>query len=489
MSNVNSIKIRMYDTGSVGDCFLLIFEKDGNPSFTMMIDCGGFNTKAAAVNLCVQDILNTCGGTLDLLVLTHEHEDHISGFNLARDLFNQITVKEVWMSWVEDKNDDIAQILKTKFGKKLKELKVSATKALIEIKKLSGITRNIKGSKERVNISRQNIENTLALIEFEEGKKFHASNLSTGRRTNADAMKYIRSKGKKIDYKKPGEVVSQLPGAEGIKFFMLGPPREKDLKFMKIEEEEDEMFGIAAAVDGNDDDEQGDEPIMETGISLTNGVSPFAEEYQLKGTPKSVFLKPYNTENKWRQIETDWLEASTDLALALTDLTNNTSLAMALEFEGTDTVILLPADAQSGNWMSWQKKDVMKALKKNGGKDTNELLENAVFYKVGHHGSHNGTATHSGLNRMNNKNLVAFMPLIQAKVPKQWGGAANFPAQALYDELIVKTRGRVVRTDEGAVTDSNAKKLRSQLSSTEKKEWNNNLVNGPNFFEYTVRST
>ncbi len=260
--NVDSIKIRMYNTGSVGDCFLLIFQKNNTPSFTMMIDCGGFKTNAGAVIPCVQDIFNTCNGELDLLVLTHEHEDHVSGFNFARDVFDQIAVKEVWMSWVEDKNDPVAQFLKKKYGKKLKEVKTAAIKSLAEIKKFSGVTRNIKGAKDRFAISRQNLENTLELIEFEEGKSFHAANLAAGRRTNNDAINYVRTKGEKIDYKLPGEVVKNLPGAEGVKFYILGPPRDNDLKFMKIEEEEDEMFGLAVQENPEDTLDQ----LMETGI-------------------------------------------------------------------------------------------------------------------------------------------------------------------------------------------------------------------------------
>ena len=38
-----------------------------------------------------------------------------------------------------------------------------------------------------------------------------------------------------IDYKIPGEVVTDTPGAEGIKFYILGPPREKELTFLKID--------------------------------------------------------------------------------------------------------------------------------------------------------------------------------------------------------------------------------------------------------------
>ena len=74
----------------------------------------------------------------------------------------------------------------------------------------------------------------------------------------------------------------------------------------------------------------------------------------------------------------------------------------------------------------------------------NELLKNTVFYKVGHHSSHNGTASVSGLDLMNNNRLVAFIPLVQDKVPVAWGGAKNFPAAKLYPKLIEKAKGRVV---------------------------------------------
>jgi hypothetical protein len=129
---------------------------------------------------------------------------------------------------------------------------------------------------------------------------------------------------------------------------------------------------------------------------------------------------------------------------------------------------------------------VSDKLKAKGGKSTKEILNNTVFYKVGHHGSHNGTASIHGLDFMKNKKLVAFMPLVQDSIPSQWGGADNFPAKALYDKLIEKTNGRLIRTDEGLVSDSKALKLRKSLSATDAKALKKNFKHGALYHEYTI---
>lgn len=487
MSNkVTSIKVRMYNTGSVGDCILLLFQKGTAISFSMLIDCGGIHTSATTITDCVKDINMTCNGQLDLLVVTHEHEDHISGFNLARSEFDKITVKKTWMSWVEDKTDPIAIILKKKYGKKLKELKKITELGIKKLQQQARLKNEGKGVDKNLGFKKQNMEETLSLLQFEEGLS-HGANLAAGKKTNADAMNYIKGKGKNMSYKLPGEVIKDIPGAEGIKFNILGPPRDPDLKFLKIEMDPDELYSLAVNARSESDSEVLNERIFQSGIILEDGTSPFGEEFLCSPKEKAVFLKKYNSNDfKWRQIETDWLESGSQLSLAMTRLTNNTSLAMALEFEDSEAVVLLPADAQSGNWMSWHKPDVMKSLKTKGGKDTDELLANTIFYKVGHHGSHNGTASKSGLNLINSKKLVAFMPLVQDKVPVKWGGAKNFPAKELNKVLIEKTRGKMVRTDEGLVTDAAAKKLRLQSPAAETKEFQKNFKKGPCYFEYTV---
>ncbi len=463
MQKVDSIVIRMYNTGSIGDCFLLLFQKQGVTSFTMLIDCGGYKTKKESIVQCVEDIKNhIIDDAIDLVVVTHEHEDHVSGFNQAKELFDTITFKQVWMSWAENETDPIARKLFEEKGKKVKALQNMITKSLAQIKQNAGSHVRQNGLKRSLKMRKQNFENALAALAFEDTMAL--GSLGVRLKIN-DAMKYVKGKSKvKLKskmYKKPGQVIDDVKGAEGIKFFILGPPYDSDLKGIKNDEDESEMYAIAARLGMNISSFYfnallntltGDETIR----------SPFSNKHKLDAKEEKEFNDSFynNSKNKWRQIEYDWLDAAGEFAIALTSYVNNTSLAMAITIG--DKVLLFPADAQSGNWMSWHDEKVAAALKKNGGKDANDLLGDTVFYKVGHHGSHNGTASVSGLEKMQQEKIVAFMPLVQDKVPTQWGGAENFPAKPLYKELIQKTKGALIRTDVGLINDTKAKNLRKQ---------------------------
>ncbi|MBL7710763.1 MAG: hypothetical protein JNJ86_16955 [Chitinophagaceae bacterium] len=487
MSKVDAIKFRMYDTGSVGDCLLLLFQKQGQTSFSMLIDCGGFSTSTAKISPAVLDIQKTCGGKLDLLVVTHQHLDHVSGFNQAKTIFDQITVKDVWMSWIENKNDAVAKVLKTKFGKTLARLQDHADRALQVMGNTNQVLPPVKDAGKRLEKRKLSMQNTRNLVHFELGFEPGQKALKGAKPTNDQAMDYVRNKGK-IQYRLPGEVIKDITGAEGMKFFMLGPPRDRDMKFFKIALKDEEMYHLAMNSPTDEGEMPEEERLLNTGIDLVEGRSPFADEFLMDAAAIRAFNKVYNSEAfAWRQIETDWLETSASIALKATRLTNNTSLAMAIEFEDSGRVILLPGDAQSGNWMGWHKPDVSQQLKDNGGKTTVELLNHTVFYKVGHHGSHNGTASVSGLEYVKSPDLVAMMPLIQNAIPEEWGGSTNFPAKPLYKVLIDKTKGRLIRTDQGVVTAAKAKELRGQLTREEKKEFTNSFAQGSCYVEYVIR--
>jgi phosphoribosyl 1,2-cyclic phosphodiesterase len=91
MSTIDTIKIRMYRHG-FGDCFLLRFYKGTSLKFKMLIDCGlKLNDSMPGVPITdvVDDIIKETkvkkGSKtvphLDVLVVTHEHWDHVSAFS------------------------------------------------------------------------------------------------------------------------------------------------------------------------------------------------------------------------------------------------------------------------------------------------------------------------------------------------------------------------------------------------------------------------
>ena len=62
------------------------------------------------------------GGDVDLVVATHEHYDHLSGFILASEEFKNFKIGKVWMAWTEDRADKIANGYRNKTKKALAAL-------------------------------------------------------------------------------------------------------------------------------------------------------------------------------------------------------------------------------------------------------------------------------------------------------------------------------------------------------------------------------
>ena len=100
------VRIRMYRQG-LGDCFLVSFDKPGGRESThIVIDCGVLTGSPDGPNRMrkvVEDFEAETGGVVHLLVATHEHSDHLSGFDRARDVWERITVEKTWLGWTEER--------------------------------------------------------------------------------------------------------------------------------------------------------------------------------------------------------------------------------------------------------------------------------------------------------------------------------------------------------------------------------------------------
>src|SRR5262249_38697498 len=99
------VRIRMYRQG-LGDCFLVTFGP-GPKAVQLLIDCGSLGAVTTGVKLSevVADIRATTGDHLNLLVVTHEHKDHVCAFYDVQKGFKGLRVDHVWMAWTEDAKD------------------------------------------------------------------------------------------------------------------------------------------------------------------------------------------------------------------------------------------------------------------------------------------------------------------------------------------------------------------------------------------------
>ena len=78
-------------------------------------------------------------------------------------------------------------------------------------------------------------------------------------------------------------------------------------------------------------------------------------------------------------------------------------------------MLLIAGDAQVGNWESWQSWTCGQVT----GPD---LLKRTIFYKVGHHGSHNATLKGHGVEEMDALK-AAIIPVDEVEAKKKDGGS------------------------------------------------------------------
>ena len=231
--------------------------------------------------------------------------------------------------------------------------------------------------------------------------------------------------------------------------FVLGPP--KDVASLKVKVKADDVYERKHALGAAQSFHAAVEALSAPGSERP---TPFDEAFAMDAADaKAVTERQFRGVNAWRDVSFDWLEAAGELAMRLQTHTNNTSLALAIEFVASERVLLFPGDAEIGHWRSWHAPAMTWRVKYGTELRTvsaTDLLNRTVFYKVGHHSSHNGTASVSGLDLMTSEDLHAMITLDMARIGTGW--EKTMPSPGLIRKLIASTRGRLFRIDQGPMT-------------------------------------
>lgn len=453
--------VRMYRIGH-GDCFLIAFEgeRPEKPAY-VLIDCGykpgspGKLARPTTVKEIGEDIIATTGGFVDVGIVTHEHQDHVNG--LTSGNFPGLKVGKVWFAWTENPKDEVANQLRKKFRDRLLGM-IDARANFMGVGKIDIV--------ERLDwyLEFELGENP---IDFNGANHLAAAGKDPASSANKVAMKFLRNCAQgDPEYIYPHQKVLAVPGAKSARVFALGPPHDIE-KIDDLNPVGDETFG--------------DEHALEAGAGGSAGglskASPFSQRHVIPLDQAytdahlgNFFSTYYGAESiavaetddgkeippnaGWRRMTADDAADAGALALAMNNATNNSSLVLAFELSKGGKVLLFVGDAQAGNWRSWSEDDFDdEGVKVTAG----DLLERAVLYKVGHHGSHNATmkgkaGSHEAslavmAQGKHASEFVAMITAVEAWAHQKPKPDWNHPLPAIKQALVKKAGGRVLQTD------------------------------------------
>ena len=458
----SGVTVRMYRQGH-GDCFLLVLpRKGGGDAVYVLIDCGykpgspGFLAHENKIGDIVANIREATGDHLDLMIVTHEHQDHLNGiWKKTKPYFGDFTIDEAWMAWTEDPADDIANELRARHKDVLVRLTAARNKLALAV------------SPDDPALNR--IDALLSLELGGEGEDRALAAADPADSVNKQAMKLVKDKAKQnrgVEFLSPGGKRLTIPGSEEVGVYVLGPPRDPDLLrdedpvgaegFPRGSGAHGLSFAAAVSADGTERKSPFTSRHCIPMAKVVDGSEKFFTDHY--GRPADVTAESDMAEAPdnaaWRRIDNEWLYSAETLALSMNTGVNNTSLVLALELPKSGKVLLFAGDAQRGNWISWAD----HSWETDGTTTTTrDLLANTVLYKVGHHGSHNATLAgtiddaYANLSWMGQGSSAGeFTAMITAV--NEWAVTQNdppwyHPLPSIRRALLKKAQGRVFQTD------------------------------------------
>jgi beta-lactamase superfamily II metal-dependent hydrolase len=412
-----NIRVRMYRVG-FGDFFLLTVPGKNGPAH-ILIDCGVHAANIGSIDDCVKDMMKETSNHLALVILTHYHADHMSGFASNYDDFAQFEVGAVWITnRLDPSNPDSSKFMAqlTSVAQQLKmQLGARDDDAAVE--------------------AHHKVENALGVSE------------NGGGGSNAKALKLLQGgfKNKPPVYYYQGGDTPTLPDElEGmIAAELLGPsPKDSGGEFAASDNKTEQYLAAL-----------GDE-----GVPDTTGVRPFSDGKWLAGAadypaktfdefdagavahpPKAKGDGASQLERILACMQPDSLAAAAD---KLDGTLNNQSLVVLFTCNGKK--LLFVGDAQWGNWAYWLYGKAVTGSDPGITDRAKEILGSIDFYKVGHHGSTNATPI-PAVGALNQD--CASMCSTATGAYGQPAKKTEVPRTALMDGLEERTGKRLVRSD------------------------------------------
>src|SRR5688500_13561672 len=191
------VRVRTYRHG-LGDCHLLTFRKPGGTPFHVLIDFGVVNRTKDPEKVMApvaRDIARECGGVLDLVIATHQHTDHLSGFKQAAAELAppKLTMERLWLAWTEDPGNPLGKQIQDELVKKLAAVRLA-------VRELAGVdspaAARIQGTLDFFSpgVAGQDTQEILDALQGREGIE--------------------------VDYHQPGDLL-ELPGVPNVPVYVL----------------------------------------------------------------------------------------------------------------------------------------------------------------------------------------------------------------------------------------------------------------------------
>jgi beta-lactamase superfamily II metal-dependent hydrolase len=434
----NKLRVRMYRVG-FGDFFLITVPTRTAGPQHILIDCGVHAGNIGTMSDCVKDLASATNRKLALVIATHYHADHLSGFASNFDEFAQFEVGMVWITnRLDPDNKDamkfkgqlrsLAKDMQLRLGLRAKgqdegsEEKLATDRALFKLSDALGL----------------GLDDVLGAAE-KEGSNDKALRLLTKGFKNKPPVKYYEGGDNP-------ELPKSLKGA--ITALLLAPaPIDSASEYATADNDTNQYLG---AVEENGLPPDQLKPFDKEWPASAKDYAPSVfSEYRSEGNGSGTAA---NMEDLLKSAQPDALLAAAD---KLDGTLNNQSLVIL--FTVNKRKLLFVGDAQWGNWSYWLYGENVSGKDPGILNSARKILESVDFYKVGHHGSTNAnpipavTALNSKCVSMCSTESSDAYPHTKrpygtiSKDPNKKG--TEVPRIALMEEMEQLTGNRLVRSD------------------------------------------